>query len=57
MPPVIASGQYRNGILLAPAIAEAMRSLILEQRRGPEILAFDPNRFSSKPLAGANGVG
>ncbi len=53
----IASGQYRNGILLAPAVAEALRSLILEHRQLPEILAFDPHRFASHLLAGGDGVG
>jgi len=41
----IASGQYRNGILFAPAIADALVSLILERRSPPNILAFDPKRF------------
>ncbi|HXM00564.1 MAG TPA: glycine oxidase ThiO [Rhizomicrobium sp.] len=45
----VASGQYRNGILLAPAIAEALRSLILERRSSVDISAFDPRRFT-KPL-------
>jgi glycine oxidase len=40
----IASGQFRNGILLAPAIAEAMRDLILNHV-SPEP-AFDPRRFA-----------
>jgi len=39
----IASGQYRNGILFAPAIANAMRRLVLE---GEAVTAaFDPTRF------------
>ena len=41
----VASGQYRNGILFAPAIADAMHSLILERRVPPDIRAFDPKRF------------
>lgn len=53
----IASGQYRNGILFAPAIAEALRSLILERRQPPEIRGFRPDRFASSPLAGDDGVG
>jgi glycine oxidase len=53
----IASGQYRNGILLAPAIAEALRSLVLEHRQPPEIQAFHPNRFARPGLAGGDGVG
>jgi glycine oxidase len=40
----IASGQFRNGILFSPAIAEMMRDIVLE-RAQPEP-AFDPRRFS-----------
>ena len=43
----VAGGQYRNGILLAPAIAEALRSLILERKSSLDISAFDPLRFAS----------
>lgn len=39
----VASGQFRNGILFAPAIADAMRGLILGQR--PLAPEFDPGRF------------
>lgn len=41
----IASGQYRNGILFAPAIADAVRGLILERQSPSDIRAFDPKRF------------
>ena len=47
----VASGQYRNGILFAPAIADALHSLILERRQPPEITAFDPKRFIGQALA------
>ena len=43
----VASGQYRNGILFAPAVAETMRTLVLEGRSPPEIAAFNPKRFQS----------
>ena len=39
-----ATGQYRNGILFAPALAENMSRLVLEQAAA--IPAFDPRRFS-----------
>lgn len=39
----VAGGQYRNGILFAPAIAEHMRDLVLG--RTGVIAAFDPLRF------------
>ncbi|HEY0300857.1 MAG TPA: glycine oxidase ThiO [Rhizomicrobium sp.] len=38
-----ATGQYRNGILFAPAIAENMSRLVLEHAAA--IPAFDPRRF------------
>jgi glycine oxidase len=40
----IASGQYRNGILFAPAIADLMRRIVLNGEG--EIAAFDPRRFA-----------
>jgi len=43
----VASGQYRNGILFAPIMAEVMCRLVLERRVSPEIAAFDPTRFQS----------
>jgi glycine oxidase len=39
-----ATGQFRNGILFAPALAENMSRLVLEQ--AAVIPAFDPRRFS-----------
>ncbi|MEI9993422.1 MAG: glycine oxidase ThiO [Rhizomicrobium sp.] len=39
----VAGGQYRNGILFAPAIAGNLSRLVLEQADG--IAAFDPRRF------------
>jgi glycine oxidase len=47
---LVASGQFRNGILFAPAVAEVMSRLILE--RVMETPAFDPRRFDgAKPYA------
>ena len=43
----VASGQYRNGILFAPAIAETMCRLVLERYLPPELAAFDPMRFQN----------
>jgi len=50
----VAGGQFRNGILFAPAIAEALRGLILERRPGLDISAFDPGRFTKALVAQAN---
>lgn len=41
----IASGQHRNGILFAPAVAEILTDLVLGRRR--EVSGFDPRRFSA----------
>lgn len=40
----VAGGQYRNGILFAPAIAELMADMMLG--RADVIAAFDPRRFA-----------
>jgi glycine oxidase len=39
----VASGQYRNGILFAPAVADVLCRLVLE--RVTDMPAFDPRRF------------
>ncbi len=39
----VASGQYRNGILFAPAVAEVLSRLVLERIAVDP--AFDPRRF------------
>jgi glycine oxidase len=41
----VASGQYRNGILYAPAVAEAMAALVLGSKYEIDLAAFDPRRF------------
>lgn len=41
----VAAGQYRNGILFAPAVAEAMHDMLLGG--APPVPAFDPRRFVS----------
>ena len=43
----VATGQYRNGILFAPAIAQNMSRLVLGHAAG--IAAFDPRRFQKGP--------
>jgi glycine oxidase len=42
----LASGQFRNGILFAPAIAELMSGLIMGEPMNEEFRAFDPRRFA-----------
>lgn len=40
-----ALGHYRNGVLLAPATADALAVLIIDGRLSPEIAAFSAARF------------
>jgi glycine/D-amino acid oxidase-like deaminating enzyme len=41
----VATGQFRNGILFAPAVAETVSRLILGSA-APEIRSFSPQRFA-----------
>lgn len=45
---LVASGQYRNGILFAPVLADMIQSLLLGEDPGPLIAGFGPNRFVKK---------
>jgi glycine oxidase len=51
----IASGQFRNGILFAPAIAEAMCEGILNDVFGEDVRAFDPRRFANSSAGQSHG--
>jgi glycine/D-amino acid oxidase-like deaminating enzyme len=42
----VAGGQYRNGILFAPAIAREMADIVLGKSQG--VVEFDPRRFSGE---------
>ena len=41
----VASGQFRNGVLYAPAIAEAVTAMITGKPAPEYFSAFDPRRF------------
>ncbi len=41
----VASGQFRHGILLAPLVADILRSAVLRETLSAEDSAFDPKRF------------
>ncbi|MEQ8748513.1 MAG: glycine oxidase ThiO [Amphiplicatus sp.] len=43
---VHALGHYRNGVLLAPATADLLASLILKDAQAPELAVFSPDRFT-----------
>jgi glycine oxidase len=47
----VASGQYRNGILLAPVIAEILSDLVLGRSPSFDIEPFNPARFVHRLLA------
>jgi glycine oxidase len=42
---LVASGHYRNGILLAPITAEAIAALLTGEEPPPEVAPFHPDRF------------
>jgi glycine oxidase len=43
---VIATGHYRNGILLAPTTADGIAQLLTSGALAPEFERFDPCRFA-----------
>ncbi|MCF2150269.1 glycine oxidase ThiO [Desmonostoc muscorum LEGE 12446] len=45
----LATGHYRNGILLAPVTAALIADFILEQKSDPLLADFHYSRFQSKP--------
>jgi glycine oxidase len=48
---IVATGHYRNGVLLAPATADAIAELLVEGTVPRSIEAFDPRRFDDKVSA------
>jgi len=52
---LIATGHYRNGILLAPVTAMLVREWIMEGRASLETETFSPMRFERTPRASAAG--
>ena len=49
---VVATGHYRNGILLTPVTAEAITELLLDGRTPEAIVPFSPRRFDRAGTAG-----
>jgi glycine oxidase len=43
---VIATGHYRNGILLAPVTADAVAELLASGELPADFTRFDPRRFA-----------
>jgi len=52
---LIATGHYRNGILLAPVTAKLVREWITEGQTSLAVEAFSPMRFEQAPRASAAG--
>ena len=46
---LIATGHFRNGVLLAPATAEAISALLAGEAPGFDVAPFDPARFDGVP--------
>jgi glycine oxidase len=49
----LATGHFRNGILLAPVTAELLAQCITERRVPDELRPFQINRFDERPIAGS----
>lgn len=47
---VLATGHFRNGILLAPVTADAVVALLTTGATPPEMAAFSPRRFTHPPF-------
>jgi glycine oxidase len=45
----IATGHYRDGILLAPATAHVMAQLLLKELTSIDLTSFSPTRIAPKP--------
>jgi glycine oxidase len=46
---VLATGHYRNGILLAPITADAVAALVVGEAPPDEVAPADPRRFAERP--------
>lgn len=46
---LLATGHYRNGVLLAPVTAEAIADLLADERPGIDLEPFSPSRFERSP--------
>ena len=46
---MVATGHYRNGILLTPITADAVAAAVAGEELPPEVAPCDPTRFASAP--------
>ena len=51
---VLATGHHRNGVLLAPATAEAVAALLCGEEPEVDLAPFEPRRFALAPAPGAS---
>jgi glycine oxidase len=49
----LATGHFRNGILLAPVTAELLAQCLIQQTVPDELRPFQINRFDEQPIAGS----
>jgi glycine oxidase len=49
---LIASGHFRNGVLLTPATAEAVAAMLAGEEPATDVSAFDPGRFDRAVQSG-----
>ena len=47
---VVATGHFRNGVLLAPVTAEAVAAAVAGEPMPPEVAPCDPRRFTGVPV-------
>ncbi len=48
---IVATGHYRNGILLAPATASLISELVINKKNDPLLTNFSGNRFKNKSFS------
>jgi glycine oxidase len=49
---VLASGHYRNGILMSPVTADAVTAILAREPAVPEWAPFTPERFTGQRFTG-----
>jgi len=52
---LLATGHYRNGILMSPVTADAVVACLAGQPPAPEWAPFTPGRFVAEGFAGREG--
>jgi glycine oxidase len=51
---LLATGHYRNGILMSPVTADAIVACLTGQPPAPEWEPFGPGRFAARAAAGGS---